>query len=158
DAGELAVDLQAFVEYRPTNANPAGVWKRLSLWACRSPAAAAAIGLLAALVVTLAVFAGVYFAQARTERELQVKLSVQAERQRDLRITATTSLGDVITHTSKSKTSSTDRHELLASVGQLIRLLKKQEPGQPDTARLELASVLASADLSLDLGQFAEAK
>lgn len=142
-AAALADDLQHFLAGEPVSARRPFPPRRLGMWVLRNRAATAAIVLLTALTVTLG---GATWA-----------ISAQSKRERQLRVAATKTLADVVNHTVKSDDGPTDRRDLLGSVDELVQLLKRYDPRDSTTARLELSAVAARGFVALELRRFHEA-
>src|SRR5262249_23024361 len=88
-AAELAEDLRRFLADRPIQARRASVWERAWRWCRRNPAVASLTGLVAALVVTVAVVASLdalrlHQEEAATHRQLVLTRQAQQEAERRL--------------------------------------------------------------------------
>jgi serine/threonine protein kinase/tetratricopeptide (TPR) repeat protein len=79
-AGELAADLQRFLDDEPIRARPVRPWERVAKWAKRRPAAAALVALSVAVVVAL--FAGVLAVNAMLRARTEVAEAAVKERER----------------------------------------------------------------------------
>jgi serine/threonine protein kinase len=83
-AGELAADLENFLNDRPIMARPANMAERLGKWCRRNPAVASLVGLAALLLATVAVTTSVGYVRinAALNRELEQRIQIEAEKQK----------------------------------------------------------------------------
>jgi WD40 repeat protein len=81
-AGELAADLERFLDGRPVLARPAPAWERSARWMRRRPGTAALIGLVLTLVVAL-VSGALAFARRQARMEQRTALIAQSHAARE---------------------------------------------------------------------------
>jgi tetratricopeptide (TPR) repeat protein len=156
-AAELAADLRRFLDHRPTIARRPWWPRRLTMWAGRNRAAAAALGLLLLLSVVLA-GASLWINHSRDEANIaRGQAEETATRERRLKQKATRTVGDLLVFSDARKVDRQGREQLLGLVRPLVKDIQGTD-SMEETVYLELGLECSQGDVALDGGDFAGAE